>query len=376
MKHWLVAMTLMSCLATVPAFADPAGDVKAVVDQAAQKFLAANPQSVGFSIGIVKDGQTYAYNYGVTTPGGTMAPTADTLYPIASVTKTFTGILLAQASLDGKLKLDDDVRTYLDGDYPNLAVEGHGIRLFDLVDHRSGLPFILPDRPETRPDFVTDIPWSSRLADIYKTYHRKDFYNDLHKVTLKFEPGSAFQYSNAAATLAGYIVERVYAKPYEQVLKDKVLLPLGMTATTITVSPAQSALLVHGYDGKGDLMPYVPDEFQGAGALKSSVNDMLKYVSWQIAETDPAVQLAHKPYFTSGSYAAGLNWQMLSAPGKRIIWQSGDFEGFHSYCVEEPERHLGLVLLANQADPKSSQGHGAMVNEILHGLDPEAMLLP
>ena len=123
-------------------------------------------------------------------------------------------------------------------------------------------------------------------------------------------------------------------------------------------------------------MPDSPDALQAAGAMKSSVHDMLKYVAWQVADRDPAVRLSHQPVFTSGNYSAGLNWQMLSESGKRVIWQSGDLEGFHAYCVVEPERKLGLVVLFNQADRETNGAHGAMVNEILKGLDPEAVLLP
>jgi len=158
--------------------------VKAAVVRAVQAFVAANPQSVGISIGIYEDGQVYTYNYGTTAPSGHIKPSSDTLYPIASITKTFTGALLAQAQSEGRLRLDDDIRKYLDGDYPNLEFAGHPIHLYDLVDHRSGLPFFLPDRAETRPDFKDGSTFSGRVAEIEKTYTRQDFFADLHKVKL------------------------------------------------------------------------------------------------------------------------------------------------------------------------------------------------
>jgi CubicO group peptidase (beta-lactamase class C family) len=321
-------------------------------------------------------GHTYTFNYGHLEPGGKRAPTRKTLYPIASITKTFTGALLAQAQLEGKLKLDDDVRLYLEGTYPNLEYEGHPIRLFDLLDHRSGLPFFMPDRPETRPDFASDEPWATRASKALAGYTRADFYADLHRVKLDAIPGESFRYSNAAAQLAGYLLEHVYGEPYETLLKRKVLAPLGMRETTITLSPRQFAVRTRGYDGQGRQVPDNPDALQGAGAIKSSVDDMLRYIAWQVAERDPAVQLSHQPFLKSGNYSAGLNWQMLSDSGNRVIWQSGDFEGFHAYCIVEPERGLGLVALFNQAGRETSGAHGAMVNEILKGIDPGALLLP
>jgi serine-type D-Ala-D-Ala carboxypeptidase/endopeptidase len=369
------SLLLSVCLVSI---ANAAGSAKleAVVDRAAQSFIAAHPRAQGISIGVYRDGRAYTFNYGHLEPGGSRTPTRKTLYPIASITKTFTGTLLAQAQLEGKLKLDDDVRLYLDGDYPNLEFNGHPIRLFDLLDHRSGLPFFLPDRPETRPDFAGDEPWAKRVSRVLAGYSRADFYADLHHVKLDAIPGDSFRYSNAAAQLAGYVLERVYGESFETLLKRKILAPLGMRDTTITLTSHEFNARTRGYDGQGRQMPDNPDALQGAGAIKSSVHDMLKYVAWHVAESDPAVRLSHRPFLTSGNYSAGLNWQMLSDAGKRVIWQSGDFEGFHAYCIVEPERKLGLVVLFNQADRDTSGAHGAMVNEILKGLDPGAMLLP
>ena len=369
------SLLLCVCLVSI-ANAAGSAPVEAVVDRAVQTFVAAHPRSVGVSIGVYRDGRTHSFNYGRLEPGGRRAPTRNTLYPIASITKTFTGILLAQAQLEGKLKLDDDVRRHLDGDYPNLEFNGHPIRLFDLLDHRSGLPFFLPDRPETRPDFASDEPWAARISATLAGYSRADFHADLHRVRLDAIPGDSFRYSNAAAQLAGYVLERVYGESFESLLKRKILAPLRMRDTTITLTSRQFDARTRGYDGQGRQMPDNPDALQGAGAMKSSVHDLLKYVAWQVAESDPAVRLSHQPVFTSGNYSAGLNWQMLSDHGNRVIWQSGDFEGFHAYCIVQPERRLGLVVLFNQADRETHGAHGAMVNEILKGLDPGAMLLP
>jgi serine-type D-Ala-D-Ala carboxypeptidase/endopeptidase len=372
--------SFLACLLCICLFAsaNAAGSLRidAVVDRAAKNFVAAHPRAMGVSIGVYRDGRAHTFNYGHLEPGGRRGPTRDTLYPIASITKTFTGILLAQAQLEGRLKLDDDVRHYLEGDYPNLEFEGHPIRLFDLLDHRSGLPYFLPDRPETRPDFASDELWTTRVSNVLAAYSRADFYADLHRVKLDAIPGDSFRYSNAAAQLAGYVLEHVYSEPFETLLKRKILAPLGMRDTTITLTPRQFAARTRGYDGQGRQIPDNPDALQAAGAIKSSVHDMLKYVAWHVAETDPAVRLSHRPVFTSGNYSAGLNWQMLSDAGRRVIWQTGDLEGFHAYCIVQPERKLGLVVLFNQADRQTHGAHGAMVNEILKGLDPGAMLLP
>ena len=351
--------------------------VTAIVDHAAESFFKNTPQAVGLSIGVVKGGKTYTYNYGTVERDKQAPPPANTLYTIASITKTFTGALLAQAALEGKIKLDDNVGKYLDGDYPNLEFQAHPVRLFDLLDHRSGLPFFIPDRPETQPDFENNVvPWPTRIANIERTYTRQDFYSDLHKVKLDAVPGEKFRYSNAGAMLAGYILEHLYGTPYEALLRKKIFGPLDMRATTITLSPAQVSRTANGYDEKGILMPDNPNELQAAGAIKSTVNDMLKYAKWNLEEADEAVRLSHKPVLTSGPYAAGLNWQEMNGDGRRVIWQEGNIVGFNAFCIVEPELKIGLIIFANEEDPASAHRQSVLANEILTGLDPKSVLMP
>src|SRR5437588_6073830 len=80
---------------------------------------------VGVSVGVYINDKTFIYNYGTTQKGKNIKPTNSTIYEIGSVTKTFTGILLAQAIVDKKVKINDDIRKYLEGDYPNLSYKGH-----------------------------------------------------------------------------------------------------------------------------------------------------------------------------------------------------------------------------------------------------------
>jgi D-alanyl-D-alanine-carboxypeptidase/D-alanyl-D-alanine-endopeptidase len=176
--------------------------------------------------------------------------------------------------------------------------------------------------------------------------------------------------------MMGYILERVYHRSYETLLKEKIFNPLGMDSTGITLDYQLRGQLAKGYDSAGHLMPDVPDQLQAAGAVKSTVSDLLKYVQWQVQERDEAVKLSHIPRATSGDYSAGLNWQMWSSDGNRLIWQSGNFPGFNSLCATLPELKLGLVILANESDPASNAARQKMANEILSGLDPRAIPLP
>ena len=354
-----------------------ASTVESVVRQAAARFLADNPQAVGVSIGVTNDGRRNEFTFGRASPNDEHPPSLETLYPIASISKTFTGALLARAQVDHRLRLSDDLRLYLDGSYPNLEYGGRPIRLFDLLDHRSGLPFILPDRPETAPvDSASDRSWNERIAEIAKTYGRSEFLSDLHKVVLRTEPGTSFSYSNAGAQLAGYVLERIYRKPFEAILNGKLLGPLHLRHTAIEVPRGYVSRVAVGYDADGRAMAPVPNWLQGAGAIKSTLGDMLTYATWQLNESNEVVKLSHEPVFTQGEYSAALNWQIVRTGGRRVVWQEGNIEGFNSLCILEPELGLSLVILANEEDPKSAHGYTVMANEILRGLNTNAVLLP
>ncbi len=349
---------------------DAAGLMNDAVAHAAERFFKDAPQSVALSIGILKDGKTYVFNYGTLQKGKKELPTADTLYAIASITKTFTGTLLAQAVIEKKVKLEDDVRKYLDGSYPNLEFQGHPIQLGHLVNHNSGLPFNLPDIPENRPPFP---PVSATTQKMIDDYDRKDFLADLHKVEIKTVPGEKFSYSNSAAVLLSIVLEKVYGMPYEEIVKQKIAIPLGMRDTTISVNKSQRIRLARGYDEKGVIVPYAPDMMLGAGALKSTVNDMLKYAAWEMAEEDPAVQLSHQSKFVlSDTFSVGLNWQMLKSGPYRRVWQEGNLPGFSSMCMTFPELHMAIVVFANEGDRASAHAMGLLADEIAKTLDPRA----
>jgi CubicO group peptidase (beta-lactamase class C family) len=347
---------------------DPSEDVSTIVARNADVFLKTAPRAAGLSIGIFKDGKTSAYNYGTIEKGKKISPTADTLYQIASISKTFTGTLLAQAVIEKKLKFDDDVRKYLDGDYPNLEYQGHSIQLGQLVNHNSGLPFNLPDIPENRPPFTAPVSAATREMLIHNA--RKDFLADLHKVEIKTVPGEKFSYSNTAAILLSIVLERVYGMPYEEIVKQKIAAPLGMVDTTISVSKSQESRLAKGYDENGAIVPEVPAIMLGAGGLKSTVADLLKYASWELADEDAAVKLSHEPRFIlTNNFAVGLNWQMLHSGSYRRIWQEGNLPGYVSMCMTLPELHMAIVFLANEDDPVSSHALSVMVEAIAKSLD-------
>jgi CubicO group peptidase (beta-lactamase class C family) len=372
-----VRITVVALAALLPVIA-PAADVNvsAVVNSAAKVF-AADPAFVGASIGVWQNGKESTFNFGSTTRDGKHRPTARTLYPIASITKTFTSSLLATEAIDGKLSLEDDVRKYLRGDFANLEFDGHPVRLRDLLNHRSGLPFVLPARAELVPGFQ-DEPierFVQRLDEAWRGYTRADFLADLGRVQLDGVPGEKFRYSNAAAQLAGYVLENIEGVTFDQLVQRKLSRPLGMHDTAVALTAPQRKKLVRGYEGTISLPP--PNEtLQAAGGLKSTVADLLKYLRWHAEEKAPAAVLSHQATFRQGNYSAGLNWQILENDGRRLIWQEGNLPGYTSYLLFEPELGIGIVMLTNESGRSSSHRISTMCNTILKALDERSILVP
>ncbi len=141
-------------------------------------------------------------------------PTANTLYEIGSITKTFTGTLLAQAVVEGKVNIDDDIRKYLSGSYPNLVYKGHPVKLFHLINHTSRLPFLLPNNINLSNFSQDTIPYI--VSAQQKNYSKETFLKDLHVVELDTIPGTKYGYSNASTQLLGFILEKLYKYVFDK----------------------------------------------------------------------------------------------------------------------------------------------------------------
>ncbi len=365
-------LLLLCCLTGAPGFAFGQGGTKAVdldplVEKLGDEFMN-SPEAVGLSVGVYDNGKIYHYHFGETEKGNKQVPTQNTVYEIGSITKTFASTVLAYAVLEKKVKLEDDIRKYLGGNYPNLAYAGQPIRLIHLASLTSGLPNWLPDRPEifanTNPD---SIPYA--LMAVHRDYRRQHFYEDLRRVKLDTLPGVIPKHSNVAAQLLGYVLEGVYKTSFQELLEKYLIKPLGMENTSLLTSGPTPGLLAKGHNEKGQGMPYLDmKEMQPAGGLRSTTADMLQYIRFQLDQSNPAVRMTHrKTWEKPGKPAVGLNWQIEeTAGGARHLWHTGGTFGFSSYVVLYPASGVGLVLLANESDG-AAQGRLAQAAEKILG---------
>lgn len=303
---------------------------------------------VGLSIAVFDHGKISFYNYGSTNKQVQQLPTTVSVYEIGSLTKTFTGTLLAKAVIENKVNIDADIRRYLKQPYPNLQYKNIPISLRQLATHQSSLPTDLPDNSELfrNPDF-DKLPY--QLIEREKEYDNIKYREALHRLLPDTIPGSIyFKYSNIGVKLESFILEDVYEKTYSQLLQKNIFSRLGMPHTFLTMK--DSSQLVDGYSPTGKPMPHALDNAGAAGGIRSCTSDMAKYLAWHMNETDPLVRETHS--ILHGDlfyYARGYHWNMEKKDARKKIWQSGGTFGMSSAMIMYPAEQIGFVLLANDA---------------------------
>lgn len=339
-----VALALVVlCVASrsAAAAADEKGLAKEEVDRLA-KPLVEGGWCAGLVVGVIDaDGGRHVYGYGRGAGDGSEPPDGQTVYEIGSVTKAFTGLLLAEMAERGEVKLDDPVQQYLPDGVKLPQVGDRPITLADLASHSSGLPR-MPD------NFAPADP-----NNPYADYTPERMYAFLAECKPARAPGEAAEYSNLGAGLLGHVLSLKAGKSYEELLTARVLKPLGMNDTTIALDEAARARLVPGHDADGNPAGnWELPTFAGAGALRSTANDMLTFVAANLAlAPNPlakAIEESHeKRAETGGEHGVALGWHV--ARKSKLIWHNGQTGGYHSFCGFSPDNKLGVVVLSNTA---------------------------
>lgn len=341
-------------------------NLKSLVDSAGIK-MAAKPLINSVSIGIVYQGEEFIGHYGELEKGKVNIPTNQTIYEIGSLSKTFTGTLVAKAVLENKLKLEDPVQNYLSEDYPNLKYNGHPIRIKDLVTHTSGLPKMLPlGVNEIYKDF-TNKSTPEKINNVLKNYTQKDFLKDLHTVKIDTISGYKFAYSNAGIELLAAVLEKVYHKKFDILLKEFVTENIQMNNTKLSLSKTEQENLAVGYHCDFNV---ITSQFSalpwGSSAnVKSTLPDMIKYVSYQL-KNNPEVEESHKPLVKfNDEFSSGYCWQIFKNQelGTEYIHHGGVFRS-QCFIYILPKYNLGVFIITNQSGENTAKDMQETLNEI------------
>ncbi|MEP7098402.1 MAG: serine hydrolase domain-containing protein [Dokdonella sp.] len=338
------------------------------VDRAANVFFR-NRCHVGLSMVTMDGGLSHFYDYGSTSRAKVELATPQSIYELASVTKTFTATLAAQAVLDGRMSLDGDFRNTLPDDYRNLALNGKPITLRTLLTHYSGMPRDVPDTDAiyAEKDYAT-LP--ARLIALNRGFGRDQFLAALHKIALRSEPGKKQAYSNAGFQTIGFGIEKVYGKTFDALLQQRITQPLRMTSTGLALDHTEQSRLVVGYDRDGRI---APNHVQNAGAawgLYSDNADMAKYLRWQLDTSDPAIRLSHQRLVGTAEDGEGMAWNLETDHGQSMVSHSGGSFGTSSQMVLYPKQHEGFVLLANDTC-HGTEGELKTMAMSIHAADSE-----
>lgn len=313
----------------------PAGDVTAKADT----YLREQARVNGFSgaVLIARDGvPIISKGYGWANAEWEIPNTPRTKFRLGSITKQFTAVLVLRLQEQKKLAVQDPICQYLTP-CPDAWAP---ITIHHLLTHTGGVPS------------YTSGPEYQKTMMVPKTIEQ--MVAGFRDLPLEFAPGERFKYSNSGYFLLGVIIEKAAGRKYEEVLRDEILQPLGMTDTgydwTEPVMPRRAA----GYVRRGDTMinarPLDMQQPYAAGALYSTVEDLLKWD--QALYTDRLLpEAARTAMFTPAKDGYAYGWGVMTpdraTSGRRQVGHGGGINGFSTMITRVPEDRLAVIVLGN-----------------------------
>ncbi len=326
-----------------------------------------------FALAIYKDGKMYQNYYGEIDNVAHNKPNDSSLFEIASITKTFTGSLIAKAVLNGKITLEDDIRTYFEGDYSNLEYQGHPITIKNLLTHSLGFKYKTPERLEIFNKKMN----SGESVDKIDIYTIQDLLEELKTVEIDKKPGTVFEYTSIGPELLAYILEKVNQQSFdEQVIA--FFNEIGMHNTYLNESEKHLNNLVRGYKGS-ELSPidYCPI-YGAAGGAISTLPDMAIYMQYLIEHKNkPWIKEASRILFVDeeDGEQIGYLWQNIGFAEEEGYFYSktGTSNGTQSGILICPDSNYGIVLMVNNTSDKALNDWGAL---LFYDVEPDLIKYP
>jgi D-alanyl-D-alanine-carboxypeptidase/D-alanyl-D-alanine-endopeptidase len=354
-----IAARLSAVIATIPASAAPLTKADLVQSVAT---LIENKTLQAVSLGVIQSEHAVTAHAGSLRPGAATTPDDATLYEIGSVSKVFTGLLLADAVARGEVTLETTIAKLLPEGVTLPDGAGDRITLRMLATHTSGLPRIPAEIP------------NDNYTDPYATYGDAELWLTLQRVKLDAPPGTKASYSNLAVGLLGTLLARNAGVTYAELLAGRITEPLGMKDTVVALRDDLGPRFAPPFTSAGK--PWTPWEFKalaGAGGIRSTMADMMRFAAAMLQpEKSPlqkAIDLGWSKQELAASLSPGgqaLGW-MLAGDG-RTRWHNGMTGGFHAALFVNRERGVASLVLANRSTPIGS--------EIAEGLMRRAAGLP
>jgi D-alanyl-D-alanine-carboxypeptidase/D-alanyl-D-alanine-endopeptidase len=307
--------------------------------------LAGQEDGVGIVIGVAGPQGRRVFSYGHLSQGDPRPLDGDTGFEIGSVTKVFTALLLADMLRKGEVALADPVAKYL----PAAKIPERNARpitLVDLATHTSGLPFMPDELPAFNDSAAT-------------TYGAARLYQFLARHELPRSIDAKWEYSNIGYWLLGQALASRAAMDYESLLRTRVIAPLELKSTAISLSPKLKAKLAVGHDAVLQPSPSISAVpmlavMPAAGGLVSTARDMLRFLSVAMGyERSPlapamATMLSTRRATPQPGVEQALGWTVIGEGDDQLIVHDGGTLGYASSVAWDPKRRAGVVVLSNQ----------------------------
>jgi CubicO group peptidase (beta-lactamase class C family) len=265
----------------------------------------------------------------------------DSVFEIGSITKVFTAILLADMADRGEVNLDDPVARYLRTGARIPERNGRAITLIDLSTQSSGLPRMPDNMKPANP------------MNPYADYTVEQMFEFLGRYELTRDIGAEFEYSNLGVGLLGQALAMRAGKSYEDLVKERILEPLHMDYTAVTLTPWMQEHLAKGHAAGGMAVPnWDLPALAGAGALRSTMNDMLKFARANLDSSDARLprlmRQTHVVRRQAGKdMSIGMNWLIRSMNGQEVVWHNGGTGGYRTWLGFDKTRKVAAIVLGN-----------------------------
>ena len=281
------------------------------------------------------------FNFGKTYLDGAKVD-ENTIYEIGSITKVFTGIMLATQVLDKDIGLDDKINALLPDSITVPTIGDVEITMGNLTDHTSGLPRMPINFEPANPN--------NPFAD-YTVEKMYEFIANYQPVR---EVGSEYEYSNLAQGLLGYLLAVNKNTAYEDLMVRTIADPLGMNDTRVELTEIMKENLALGHSGGKVVENWDIPTLAGAGAIRSSTSDMAKFISCNLGHVDSglkaAMELSHVArHRKAGEMSVAMGWHIKKGDNGNVIWPNGGTGGYRAFTGFVKETGKGVVVLSNSS---------------------------
>jgi serine-type D-Ala-D-Ala carboxypeptidase/endopeptidase len=327
-------------------YADAPSD--AAIGAILQERVGKDQQSIGI-VAVVSDGAgSRLVAYGASGTPDNRKLDGDTVFEIGSITKVMTALILADMVERGEVAMADPVAKYLPAAVKVPEYQGQSITLLDLATYTSGLSN-MPDNfvPKDQLDH-----WAA-LPNPFADYTVEKLYAFLYGYTLKYPPGTHYEYANLGFGLLGHALARRAGKSYEALLMERICDPLGLRSTRITLTEDMRSRMAQGHNERLEPTPLWDNPtLAGAVAVRSTANDLTVLLEACLGRRQTPLQSALRSLLETRRPAecgleAGLGWFISRDHEDEIAWKDGDTGGFATFIGFSSPARQGAIVLSN-----------------------------